>query len=114
MHAGEAGICKKFSAAFSAAVSGDWFVKFYAPWCVHCRKLAPVWEELATKLKGQINVAHLDATTNQQTARRFGIRGFPTLLYFKDVGELVHVSALDMQVSISRQQLFQSARYCFA
>ncbi|CDJ43169.1 thioredoxin, putative [Eimeria tenella] len=77
--------------AVTGSTSGDWFVKFYAPWCVHCRKLAPVWEELATKLKGQINVAHLDATTNQQTARRFGIRGFPTLLYFKD-GQMYNYS----------------------
>ena len=69
----------------SPAISGDWFVKFYAPWCGHCRKMAPAWEELATKLKGQINVAHLDATANPQTAKRFGIRGFPTLLYLKDV-----------------------------
>lgn len=70
--------------AVTGSTSGDWFVKFYAPWCGHCRKMAPAWEELATKLKGQINVAHLDATTNPQTAKRFGIRGFPSLLFLKD------------------------------
>ncbi|CDJ29500.1 thioredoxin, putative [Eimeria mitis] len=70
--------------AVTGSTTGDWFVKFYAPWCGHCRKMAPAWEELAKKLKGQINVAHLDATTNPQTARRFSIRGFPTLLYFKN------------------------------
>lgn len=70
--------------AVTGSTSGDWFVKFYTPWCGHCRKLAPAWEELARKLKGQINVAHLDATTNQRTASRFNIRGFPTLLYLKD------------------------------
>ncbi|KAL8436398.1 hypothetical protein ACSSS7_001798 [Eimeria intestinalis] len=70
--------------AVTGSTSGDWFVKFYAPWCGHCRKMAPAWEELATKLKGQINVAHLDATTNPQIARRFSIRGFPSLLFLKD------------------------------
>ncbi|CDJ49354.1 thioredoxin, putative [Eimeria brunetti] len=70
--------------AVTGSTSGDWFVKFYAPWCGHCRKMAPAWEELARKLKGRINVAHLDATANPQTARRFGIRGFPTLLFFKN------------------------------
>lgn len=70
--------------AVTGSTSGDWFVKFYAPWCGHCRKMAPAWEELATKLKGQINVAHLDATANPQTAKRFGIRGFPSLVFLKD------------------------------
>ncbi|KAL8429353.1 hypothetical protein Efla_001191 [Eimeria flavescens] len=70
--------------AVTGSTSGDWFVKFYAPWCGHCRKMAPAWEELATKLKGQINVAHLDATANPQVARRFSIRGFPSLLFLKD------------------------------
>lgn len=70
--------------AVTGSTSGDWFVKFYAPWCGHCRKMAKAWEELATKLKGQINVAHLDATTNAQTAKRFSVRGFPTLVFMKD------------------------------
>ncbi|CDI80419.1 thioredoxin, putative [Eimeria praecox] len=75
--------------AVTGSTSGDWFVKFYAPWCGHCRKLAPAWEELAKKLKGQINVAHLEATANPQTARRFNIRGYPTLLFFKN-GKMYH------------------------
>lgn len=48
-------------------------------WCGHCKKLAPVWEEVATELKGQVNVAKVDCTQHTQTSRRFGIRGFPTI-----------------------------------
>eukprot|EP00920_Eleutheroschizon_duboscqi_P033088 GHVT01079873.1.p1 GENE.GHVT01079873.1~~GHVT01079873.1.p1 ORF type:complete len:365 (-),score=83.09 GHVT01079873.1:680-1774(-) len=61
---------------------GVWLVKFYAPWCGHCTSLAPAWEEAATKLKGKVHVARLDATKETQTRARFDIKGFPTLLLF--------------------------------
>jgi thiol-disulfide isomerase/thioredoxin len=46
-------------------LQGIWLVKFYAPWCGHCKRLAPTWEELATKAKGSFNVAKLDCTTEK-------------------------------------------------
>jgi protein disulfide-isomerase A6 len=39
-----------------------WFVEFYAPWCGHCQKLEPEWNEAATKLKGQVKFGKVDAT----------------------------------------------------
>lgn len=65
--------------ASTGGTTGTWFVKFYAPWCGHCKAMAPAWEELAAKLKGKINVAKLDARSNTITAKRFRIQGFPTL-----------------------------------
>lgn len=59
-----------------------WFIEFYAPWCGHCKKLIPTWEEAATKLKGIVNVAKVDATAHRELGQRFGVRGFPTLLLF--------------------------------
>lgn len=41
-----------------------WFVKFYAPWCGHCKTLAPIWEELGQNLKGKINVGSVDCTVH--------------------------------------------------
>jgi len=60
---------------------GNWLVEFYAPWCGHCKHLAPTYEKLATQLKGKVNVGKIDCTIEQAIARRFSIRGFPTLKY---------------------------------
>ncbi|CAD52646.1 thioredoxin-related protein, putative [Plasmodium reichenowi] len=64
--------------------TGSWFIKFYAPWCSHCKAMSKTWAQLATELKGKINVAKIDVTLNSKTRKRFKIEGFPTLLYFKN------------------------------
>jgi len=64
--------------------TGVWFIKFYAPWCGHCKRLAPTWEEVATELKGKVNVAKVDVTENRALGEKYGVKGFPTLLLFKD------------------------------
>ena len=59
-----------------------WMVAFYAPWCGHCKKLLPEWTEAATKLKGQIKIAKIDATVNTQMAGKYQIQGYPTIKVF--------------------------------
>jgi thiol-disulfide isomerase/thioredoxin len=56
-----------------------WFVMFHAPWCSHCKHLAPTWEELAGQVKGYINIGKVDATKESALAKRFGIDRFPML-----------------------------------
>merc|ERR1719189_2041340 len=68
---------------FETLHEDDWFVKFYAPWCGHCRKLAPVWEELAVALKGKMNVGKLDVTTDERVGRGMNITRLPTLMLFR-------------------------------
>ncbi|KAI1005746.1 Protein disulfide-isomerase [Podosphaera aphanis] len=61
------------------------FVEFYAPWCGHCKALAPVWEQLAQDFafdKGKIFIAKVDADAEKSLGKRFGVQGFPTLKYF--------------------------------
>ncbi|KAF9420698.1 hypothetical protein BGZ94_009053 [Podila epigama] len=67
---------------------GPWFVEYYAPWCGHCKALAPIFEELATALKGKVNVAKVDCTTNENICHRHRIHGFPTI-FMQQHGEEV-------------------------
>ncbi|XP_078661185.1 uncharacterized protein LOC144905411 isoform X1 [Branchiostoma floridae x Branchiostoma belcheri] len=62
-------------------------VMFYAPWCGHCKKMKPEYDEAATTLKqGNIDgiLAAVDATKSPQVAKRFEVKGYPTVKYFKD------------------------------
>ncbi|XP_054619260.1 protein disulfide isomerase family A, member 8 isoform X2 [Dunckerocampus dactyliophorus] len=59
-------------------------VKFYAPWCGHCKKLAPEFEKAATKLKGTVQLAKVDCTAHVGTCTRFGVTGYPTLKIFRN------------------------------
>lgn len=59
-----------------------WMVEFFAPWCGHCKSLAPEWSKAATELKGKVKLGALDATVHQSKAAEYGIRGYPTIKFF--------------------------------
>ncbi len=63
-------------------------VDFWAAWCGPCRTVGPIVEELAEEYKGKIKVAKLDVDNNKQVASKYGVRGIPTLMLFKD-GQIV-------------------------
>jgi protein disulfide-isomerase-like protein len=68
--------------AATGGTTGDWFVEFHAPWCGHCKTLAPVWSELSAWARDEripISLAAVDATVHTRTARRFDVRSFPAL-----------------------------------
>ena len=68
--------------------AGPVLVKFEADWCGPCQAMKPAVAELAQEYEGRITIATLDIDQNQQTPYRYGIRGVPTVMLFKN-GEVV-------------------------
>ncbi|KAK6106279.1 Thioredoxin family protein [Brugia pahangi] len=72
---------------------GLWFVDFYAPWCAHCKRLTPVWEQVGHALADRqslVRVAKLDCTRYTNTASALNIRGYPTIIFFRNGREMVY------------------------
>lgn len=58
-------------------------VDFWAPWCGPCRMLGPIIEELATN-NADMTIGKMNVDENSQTAVKYGVRGIPTIIFFKD------------------------------
>lgn len=63
-------------------------VDFWAAWCGPCRSLAPIMEQVAKEYGGKVKFTKVNVDQNQALTARFGIKGIPTLLFFKD-GQVV-------------------------
>ena len=70
-------------------------IDFWAEWCGPCKMIAPILEEIANEMSDKVLVGKLNVDENSQTPPKYGIRGIPTLILFKN-GEAVgtHVGAL--------------------
>ena len=63
-------------------------VDFWAPWCGPCRAVSPILEELADEYAGEVLIAKVNTDENQLTPMRYGVRGIPTMVLFRDGQEI--------------------------
>lgn len=59
-------------------------VDYWAEWCGPCKTIAPLLEDIASEYEGRVKVAKLNIDDNTATPRKYGVRGIPTLMLFKD------------------------------
>jgi thioredoxin 2 len=77
-------------------------VDFWAPWCAPCKMMAPAYESAAATLEPRVRLAKLNTEAEPAVASRFGIRGIPTLIAFKNGREIARQSgALDVTGVVS-------------
>jgi len=77
-------------------------VDFWAEWCGPCKQIAPALEDLASDMEGRVTVAKLNIDENPTTPQKYGVRGIPTLIMFKD-GEV----AATKVGSVPKSQLYE-------
>lgn len=59
-------------------------VDYWAEWCGPCKAIAPILDEVATDYEGRVKIAKLNVDENQSIPQKYGIRGIPTLMLFKN------------------------------
>lgn len=60
-----------------------WLLKFYAPWCGHCKSLSPILDSAATQLVGKLSIGKIDCTSEKELCKKHAIKGYPTLKYYR-------------------------------
>ncbi|CAD6186133.1 unnamed protein product [Caenorhabditis auriculariae] len=91
--------------------NGFWFVEFYAPWCAHCKRLHPTWDQLGHAINDKnlpIRVAKLDCTRFPAVANALSINGFPTIAFFRNGRRIAYHGARE------KEALYNFALKCAA
>lgn len=76
-------------------------VDFWAGWCMPCKMLAPVVDQIAAEFDGRVKVVKVDVDANQALASKYGVRGIPTLLVLKDGQEIDRIVGAQPKTTIA-------------
>ncbi|XP_037069790.1 thioredoxin domain-containing protein 5-like [Pollicipes pollicipes] len=114
--AGKAPVVVLTADTFNNSISRDYtFIKFYAPWCGHCKRLAPTWDQLAVKMLGNpaVKIAKVDCTENDNRplCSQQGVSGFPTVILYHDGAKVVEYEgnrSLDDMANFIKSNMKQS------
>ena len=66
------------------SAKGDVLVDFWAEWCGPCKQLSPVLDEVASEMGAKVTVAKVNIDQNPETPTKYGVRGIPTLILFRN------------------------------
>ena len=75
---------KNFRAAINDPANPVWLLKFYAYWCGHCKRLAPILDQAAPQVAGKMAIGKIDCTEEKKLCDEFKVRGYPTLKFSLD------------------------------
>lgn len=78
--------------------SGAVLVDFWAEWCGPCKQIGPILDEIAAEMNGKLTIAKVNIDKNPETPQKYGVRGIPTLILFKD-GKVVSTKVGSMPKS---------------
>jgi len=76
-------------------------VDFWAEWCMPCRMMAPILNDVAEEVDGDATIYKLNVDENQQVAAKFGIRGIPTMILFRDGKEVERIVGMKSKEQIT-------------